>query len=627
MRSKPRTVSVVGAAPQVVARVSRRLYALTSPPLHRKGAALVLTGVLFLVCLHVVSMQQFAVVLPLTAAPTTMVNDRRATVTESAKTQNLTSAASIGRNGLGGARRGQGRWVEKLLHFYRNFTTKDGEITGAKTTLDAAYCASLRDYVWRELLYQDDLFTPEFRAALADHYALHQAVEDGNPRANQTYLVWSLSGGLGNRFQSFVSVFMTAVLSKRVLLMKDWFTPLPPNSKSNKPMIFPASYTGDYQMEALEKLFWFSNPLVRESGPRVSNKELLCPVFPMMSLTEFHQMYPSTFGMRDNQSRVPSFFAGHVKIDISARHDKNLVRWSRFACGNLSHHCCDTNGGVGGGARGRDVRDGLLFFPETFVYVWTNQYYLPLLFTNPFHAAQMQSMLPRRPYATLLRLLVLPSRRVMKRVSDFFEKQRQDFPAAPLVPGSYDALQIRAFSFKEMPDLAAAFLSCYRRQAAEGAERHPFFLATMHETIRSHFERHYTSKDMRVLSARVATDQMTGKGAEADVESLVDMFILALSRRLLISPGSTFGTFSAALGEVPTVRVNWKQRAALLLTPGGGKDLEGKYCEVLPSLEPCFASWFKYDHLLQRSNLGSGRRTGNVVPCELQPLPDGAMFC
>lgn len=481
------------------------------------------------------------------------------------------------------------RWIEKLLQFYRD-------------TGDEDYCTKARAFALDELMASDPTFTPQLAALIRSHYRIHDAVAQGTPAKNQTYLIWSLSGGLGNRFQSLVSTFMLALLSGRVLLLKDWFTPLPKNSKNNKPMIFPAQYTDEYQLEALEKLFWFSNPLVAESSPRPSNSRLICPIFPMMTVTEFQQLYPHHFG---DSKRAAPWRLGHVKIDLSARHDKKLLRWSRVACGNVSNHAKDSD------SPSRIDRE--LFFPETFVYIWTNQYFLPLLFANPYHGERMRELLPTRPYSTLLRLLVLPSSEVMRRVALFFDNQVKSFPKHPLNPGQYVALQIRAFSFPEMPDLAKAFLKCFQeRQLPE-----PFFLASMHEPIRSVFSGSYNATMMRVQSEKAAGDQHTGKGAEADIEALVDMLLLALSKRLFLSPGSTFGTFAAAFGEVPAVRVNWKDI----------RRERGSLCEALPSLQPCFGSWHKYDHIFQRSNLGTRRLSGNDIPCALRPLPVDVMFC
>jgi hypothetical protein len=482
------------------------------------------------------------------------------------------------------------RWVEKLLHFYRTH--------GAEN-----YCAEARRFVLDALVASDPAFTPELAELLQRQYRMHEAVAKGSPFTNQTYLIWSLSGGLGNRFQSLVSTFMLALLSGRVLLLKDWFTPLPKNSKHNKPLIFSVPYTDEYQLEALEKLFWFSNPLIPETEPRAGNSKLLCSIFPMMTMTDFHAQYPSHFG---DIRRIRPSKLGHVKIDLSARHDKKLLRWSRVACGNVSDHSKDSDTMFNSNRS--------YFWPETFVYIWTNQYFLPLLFANPFHGAQMKRLLPVKPYSTLLRLLVIPSRDVMQRVSSFFDHQQRQFPDRPLVPGKYVALQVRAFSFPEMPDLAKAFLKCLRGSMKQHAE--PFFLASMHEPIRSAFASTYNSSILRVQSEKVAGDQHTGKGAEADIEALVDMLLLALGKSVLLSPGSTFGTFSAAFGEIPAIRVNWKNLRT-----------QQPLCETLRSLQPCFGSWFKYDHLFQRSNLGSNKTTGNDIPCTLKLVPTDVMFC
>ncbi|CUG87889.1 galactoside 2-alpha-L-fucosyltransferase-like protein, putative [Bodo saltans] len=482
------------------------------------------------------------------------------------------------------------RWVETLLHFYR--------LHGADN-----YCSEVRRFVLDTLVASDSAFTPELAALLQRQHRMHEAVANGTPLSNQTYLIWSLSGGLGNRFQSLVSTFMLALLSERVLLLKDWFTPLPKNSKHNKPLIFPAPYTDEYQLEALQKLFWFSNPLVSESQPRAENSKLICPIFPMMTVSQFQSQYPSHFG--DAKRAVPSKL-GHVKIDLSARHDKKLLRWTRVACGNVSDHSKDSDT--------KFNSDRMhFFFPETFVYIWTNQYFLPLLFANPFHGAQMRRLLPVKPYSTLLRLLVIPSADVMRRVALFFDMQEKRFPQQPLVPGKYVALQVRAFSFPEMPDLAKAFLKCLKGSSKRHGE--PFFLASMHEPIRSAFASTYNASILRMQSERVAGDQHTGKGADADIEALVDMLLLALGNKVFLSPGSTFGTFSAAFGDIPAVRVNWKEMNS-----------QRSVCEALLSLQPCFGSWYKYDHLFQRSNLGSNR-SNNDIPCTLRPLPTDVMFC
>lgn len=483
------------------------------------------------------------------------------------------------------------RWVEKLLNFYRSHG-------------DEKYCESARKFAFDMLFASDPSFTPELGRLLKRQFLMHDAVANGTPYKNQTYLIWSLSGGLGNRFQSLVSTFMLALLSGRVLLLKDWFTPLPKNSKSNRPMIFPSPYTDEYQMEALEKLFWFSNPLVPEKSARPLNSRLLCPIFPMMTVSEFQEKYPSHFG---KATKILPFKLGHVKIDLSARHDKKLVRWSRVACGNVSDHSMDSNTPTHIHRK--------RFFSETFVYVWTNQYFLPLLFANPFHGEYMQKILPIRPYSTLIKLLVLPSSVVMGRVARFFDDQRQRFPQRPLVPGAYAALQVRAFSFAEMPDLSSAFLRCFQQDRID--DREPFFLATMHDQIRSAFSNTYNLSVLRAQSSKSAGDQHTGKGSEPDVEALVDMLLLALGKKIFLSPGSTFGTFAAAFGEVPAVRVDWKVL----------RGNQGNLCNALPSLQPCFGSWYRYDHLFQRSNLGSNKTVGNDVPCQLLPLKAGVMFC
>jgi hypothetical protein len=117
----------------------------------------------------------------------------------------------------------------------------------------------------------------------------------------------------------------------------------------------------------------------------------------------------------------------------------------------------------------------------------------------------------------------------MRRVSGFFRDHFSASIGGPLRPGSYVAVQVRAFSYKEMPDLANAFHHCVEQARGLG-DPQPFFLATMHDAIRSNFARRYDASILRTQSARVAGDQLTRKGAAADVEALTDMILLAIGR-------------------------------------------------------------------------------------------------
>ena len=626
--------------------------------------------------------------------------------------------------------------------------------------------------------------------------------EEGKERAaGERFLVWSLSGGLGNRFQSLASTLVAAMLSRRVLLVKDWFTLLPPNTKGAKPVIFPSARTQAYVLEPLaNRLFntaddaFFADdndgdggksgvggsvteerssgaaagddvlrllftmglrgaggkggpspatlsgaraarggigggPLPAEGDDpsvggeqlRPPNSMLLCALFPLTSLSEYRQRHPSVFAAPppgsaaapngDYQRQVADDEVGregstlaansnkkevipppaqsredHVKVSIAARHDKKLARWGRFACGaDLGdgddaaciagdEWCANASQQVKQQQQSVDV----LFFAERFVYVWTNQYYAPLFFSNPHTRAAMLSWFPpppsqgeaapassdgssssplslyrpEGPYNVLTKLLVIPSSHVMRRVIGLMRRgggggdalaasHSQDNPPR-LVPGRFVSLQIRAFSTNVFGSLSEAFDTCLKalRGGGGGAERlasAPVFLASLHAPVRDYFEKRYGGGRGGgiVTLAPPSHEQGTGKHYALDLDALADMFLLALSEVLLVSPGSTFGAFVAAFTDISPVRVDFHRGG------GGGGDsgeVDGAHprshafpqryaaalaalppmCRVALSQQPCFGSWFRYDKLWHRRA---------ELRCALQPMPAHGHRC
>merc|ERR1712146_81418 len=99
--------------------------------------------------------------------------------------------------------------------------------------------------------------------------------------------------------------------------------------------------------------------------------------------------------------------------------------------------------------------------------------------------------------------------------------------------------------------------------------------------------------------------QFTGN-ASHDQEALADMMLLALSKRLLVSPGSTFGMFVAAFSQRPPIAVR-----------------EGGSCQAIENCEPCFGSWFRRDHLLRRGTYSKP----SPLSCKLAEVPKGVVNC
>jgi len=338
-----------------------------------------------------------------------------------------------------------------------------------------------------------------------------------------------------------------------------------------------------------------------------------------MSLSEFRAKYPQHFGANRSSGPVAQSLREHIKIDISAKHDKSLRRWNRFLCADLAHgeHESATRAG------------GVAFYRERFVYVWTNQYFLPALFSNPHHSQQLvrwfgvdrsSARTParvHRVYPTLLKLVVLPSCAVLDRVRKFLVANPQFRD-----PERYAGLQIRAFQVSAFGSMSRAFDQCQEHLISpRSADPKHFFLATMHPVVRSYFREKYRD---RVAWMTESSDQLTGQGAGGEVGALADMFMLSISTTVLVSPQSTFGGFVGPFGEVDTRVVAWWVNGERPLS-GSANETITALCPLQRSREPCFSSWFRLDRIYHRSNLA---KTGlNTLSCSLHELPEDVMTC
>jgi hypothetical protein len=563
---------------------------------------------------------------------------------------------------------GKTRWVEELLHLFAAWNGSSNTSSSSSSSLstekcdegvdpaDCSFCAHMQRLVWERFIDgRASPVSPALRLALHRQRAMHTAVETGSPEPGQKYIVWSLSGGLGNRFQSLASTFVAALLSRRVLLLKDWFMPLPPNGRHNVPVVFPASVPGgEYTLEPLQKLFWDGggggNTGI-ERAPRTAMEALLCPLLPMMSLTRFRRKYPQEFGASSTDGPVAKSHPDHIKIDISARHDKTLARWNRFLCSAMNETGrSNFRPSFETFAPGR--APATHFFHERFVYVWTNQYYLPVFFANPAHADEMTALFPEmsvdmldpaanassegnkegrmkkhlsQVYNLLVKLLVIPARQVMASVAKF---SRDSDHALSI--GHHVSLQVRAFQIPVMENMARGFHTCLSmwQSANRSTAVEPIFLASMHAPVRHYFARSY-AKGMVFALAPPTGEQGTGRGPKLDQDALADLMLLSLSTVVFISPGSTFGSFVGAFGDIRPRVVRW------YLDPSNNKNDGGRHgtgaasldvmCPAVPSTQPCFGAWFKYDHLFQRSSLGSNAT--NRLSCVLRALPPNLMHC
>ncbi|KEG11781.1 hypothetical protein DQ04_02291110 [Trypanosoma grayi] len=483
-------------------------------------------------------------------------------------------------------------YIEKSSELIKDTNPLPNE-TDKGVEINHAFCDSMVKWVWEEVI--PFRYSHKFRNALAAHRRRHMAVSTGNPEVDQKYIIWSLSGGLGNRVQALTSVLMSALLSERVLLLKDWFTPLR-SSKSPpvRPILLPfaknVNETEVFRYEDLRELFWFSNG---ESTPRAPNEFMFCSLFPMMSLSEFERIYPDEFRNHNYSHDIVPFKNGHAKIDIRAGHDKNLKLWKHFACGDPL------------------IGRGIDFFSrQRFVYVWTNQYFLPIFYVNKRTSSVVKSWIKKDPFRSMLPLVFLPARPVMYRV---LRRMR----SSPRIQNrKYVGLHIRSFKQQDESRLIASFSICVRQFLDKVTFPNMFFLATMSQEAKNHFSiLQSTSKSRFVVQETKGKNekQSTGQGVVQEWEAVTDVVLLSLSRHIFLSPTSTFGFLAAAAGEIEAITVVSDRYVS------GG--LGDRTCMMLNGnvvTEPCFTSWFRLD------SIGSRR---HHIGCEMDFLPSWSLEC
>eukprot|EP01059_Diplonema_ambulator_P022295 TRINITY_DN37584_c0_g1_i1.p1 TRINITY_DN37584_c0_g1~~TRINITY_DN37584_c0_g1_i1.p1 ORF type:complete len:541 (+),score=116.15 TRINITY_DN37584_c0_g1_i1:149-1771(+) len=413
------------------------------------------------------------------------------------------------------------------------------------------YCRRLNASIWDELL--DGLEGSRGRVvaskALKDllikQAHLQSEVAAGREPPGQRYIIWSLSGGVGNRMQAMVSTFLTALLSGRVILLKDWFTT---TSKKGTPAARETSTRHDGFLEGI----------AAPSPNTPHNSELLCAPFPIIHLSDFRAKYPHYFEADGRDE--------HLKIDIISTHDKHYKIWRKLACSDPV-----------------EIPDSTV----KFTYVWTNQYYLPLYFANPSTADVMLKLFPNGDaFGPLARFLIRPNKQVEEVVERFWCAHdkgvgregllvEQDF-ARRRVYG----LQMRAFRKHAMVGMAKEFEKCMKEHLKN--ESYSLFIASLHSEIRQYYEGKY-AKRLISLDAVARGEQQTGS-VEMDREALADMLILGRTADYLASPGSTFGSF---------VTGYYGRRPIQVHTMGANT------CTRMTSSQPCFMSLLRHDKVLQ----------------------------
>eukprot|EP00659_Diplonema_papillatum_P019106 gene19106-29420_t len=469
----------------------------------------------------------------------------------------------------------EGSAAEAALPWVPRYQCNGTEAAGVAAQREDEYCAALNESIWSELLGASGnrlQASDELKRVLREYLEVARLVADGKEPEGQRYLVWSLSGGLGNRMQAMVSTFAAALLSNRVLLLKDWFTKTVKNGVPREKV----RSTVDADLFAEDLSFLGTRGLP-------PNAAILCAAAPIIHLRDFAKLYPKYFAPKSAWAT-----GHHVKVDVISAHDKHGYFWSKLACKAPAAFPSEK--------------------PVKFTYVWSNQYYLPIFWSNPETSRAMAAWFPSRDaFGPLSRFLIRPAQPVEAAAEAFVcaRFHRASAPrggvfapqadaAAPrgadaaaslrayraLPPGThgrpaYLGLQLRAFRPKKMTEMAADADACLQEhygKALEGGA--PVYLASLHDPIRRYYEAKYKARVATVEDA-ARGEQETGS-VEADREAFAAMLVLGRTADFFLSPGSTFGSFTAGY---------FGRRPVQLHTMGTRR------CSRMTSSQPCFMVW------------------------------------
>ena len=438
------------------------------------------------------------------------------------------------------------------------------EKTSIRNMNNEEYCSRLNDSIWDELtgnpILKRLMASDDLKKRLIKHHQLQQRIASGDEPAGQRYLIWSLSGGIGNRLQAMVSSFLAALLSDRVFLLKDWFQNTPKKGVKTKKRY---STTTGLLLE----------DIMNYVPAKIHNNELLCSPFGIIHLSDFRIKYPHYF--------VESFSDAHVKVDIISKHDSQRQHWTNLTCGPASS--------LGSNAK--------------FTYVWANQYYNPVFYMNKKTSSVMELLFPNGDvFGPLSRFLVRPNTGVEGLVEKFLcthgllpSTDETDSALSPQLTGDDSkqkvvGLQIRAFRIGKMTEMAMEFDFCLKSSKLSkiiNQSSTKFFLATLHEPIRNYYSSKYPGRILS-LEDQARGEQSTGS-LPMDREAMADMLILGRTSDYLVSPGSTFGSFTTGYFSRHPVQVH---------------TMESRSCSRMQSFQPCFMSMLKGDKILNRLQSG-----------------------
>jgi hypothetical protein len=239
--------------------------------------------------------------------------------------------------------------------------------------------------------------------------------------------------------------------------------------------------------------------------------------------------------------------------------------------------------------------------PARSIEVRSNQYYVPLLFLNPHYRPTLDRWFPLTTthvndvFRTLASKLFRLRPQVQQRVDAFLTKHP---------PGTFVGLHVRNHRNKHEPRQDQHFIRCMQQFDNQTI----FFLATMYAATREAFVA--AVGPARVLMSTAEPVEWERRLFMRDYTwgALVDIWILAHARHVLLSGYSTFGAFAVGLSQA-THHVD-------VTNTNNGTVFR---CRWLTQATPCLHTWTIWGQKWKYADRLSCRHTGLTIPLHVAP--------
>eukprot|EP00293_Proteomonas_sulcata_P021307 CAMPEP_0184290592 /NCGR_PEP_ID=MMETSP1049-20130417/2774_1 /TAXON_ID=77928 /ORGANISM="Proteomonas sulcata, Strain CCMP704" /LENGTH=284 /DNA_ID=CAMNT_0026597765 /DNA_START=107 /DNA_END=961 /DNA_ORIENTATION=- len=219
----------------------------------------------------------------------------------------------------------------------------------------------------------------------------------------------------------------------------------------------------------------------------------------------------------------------------------------------------------------RDLKEA---FPQQYLFVFSDQYYLPALRHNELYQSQLQEWFGEDIFGVLARYLMRPKEYIMQEVSTFYDRH---------LSNTYSVgLQVRTATMKEhdlkalvegMDDFAwrdwiNSFWKCGMLASYRAASASSYFIASDHRRVKSAADTMFGNR------SHWYKQEVTRAKISGHATALIDILILSTCDDIVTTTMSTFGYVPAALAAKEPLVVSYQSTCLREITS-----------------QPCFHKW------------------------------------